>query len=133
MSQPVGGLGASLQGLGATLSAILHNRMALLALDLEEERTRVLAVLAWGAVGVLMGSVALVCAAAFVTVLFWDTHRVLVLGLISAGFTALCVLAICQARAWMAGGAGLLSATMAELDADRSTLAAAPRGAQEHP
>lgn len=117
-----GGLGASLRQLGGTLLDIAHTRLDLLATELEEEKRRLLAVMAWGAFGVLMASVGLVFLAAFVSVLLWDTHRLLVLGGVTAAFFAACVLAFRQVRVRLAESQGMLRDTLAELEADRKAL-----------
>jgi len=71
---------ASVQAMSATLVAIFQTRLALLATEVEEEKQRLLAVLGWGAVAIMMGTVACVFLAGFITVLCWDTHPLLALG-----------------------------------------------------
>ncbi len=121
------GLGAALRAsvgqLGGTLLALGRNRLALLANELEAEKRRLLSVMAWGAFGVLMGSVALVCLAALVASAFWDTpHRLAVMGLITLAFVGLCACAARQVRALLQCDQGVLQASLAELDADRAAL-----------
>lgn len=117
-----GGLLSSLRGLLATLLAIFQTRLELLATELEEEKLRLLKVLAWGAVALLLGGMGLLFVAAFITVLFWDEHRLLALGLMGAFFILACVLAMSRANAHWQASMGLLSATLAELDQDRRAL-----------
>ena len=50
-------------------------RLELLATEIEEEKRRVLATVAWGAVAVLVGCFTLAFAAVFITVLFWEIGR----------------------------------------------------------
>lgn len=117
-----GGLLSSLRGLLATLLAIFQTRLELLATELEEEKLRLLKVLAWGAVALLLGGMGLLFVAAFITVLFWDEHRLLALGLMGAFFILACALAMWRANAHWQASTGLLSATLAELDQDRQAL-----------
>ncbi len=128
-------LGAALRGslgqLGATLLAIGHNRAALLAIELEAEKRRVLAVMAWGAFGLFMGTMTLLWLAAFATALFWDEHRLLVMGLITVIFASLGAFAALQVRGLMHSSGGALQATMAELEADRAALAGQGHSMQE--
>jgi uncharacterized membrane protein YqjE len=131
-------LGASLRAsvgqLGETLLALGRNRLALLANELEAEKRRLLSVMAWGAFGVLMGSVALVCMAALVAAAFWDTpHRLLVMGLITLVFVGLCAGAVRQVRALLLPDDGLLQASLAELHADGAAFqqAVAPSPSKE--
>lgn len=120
---------SSLQALSATLMAILQTRLALVATELEEEKQRLLAILGWGAVAILMGTVASVFLAGFITVLFWDTHPLLVLGGLTLGFVLACAWSVKQVRQAIHGGGDLLAASLAELQADRDALAeAAARG-----
>lgn len=116
------GLGASLQGLMATLLAIFHTRLELLVTEIEEEKRRVLATVAWGAVAVLVGCFALAFAAVFITVLFWDSHRLWVLGLMTVVFGVISAWAMRRVKTLVRESGAMLSATLAELDADRQAL-----------
>lgn len=115
-----------MQGMLSTLLAILHTRLELLATEAEEEKRRLLATMAWGAVGILLGSMALAFMAVFITVLFWSTHRELVLGLLTVSFAAGCVLAFLQAKRQLRASGQWLNATLAELQADRQALSPVP-------
>lgn len=121
-ASPSSGLLSSLQGLLATLLAIFQTRLELLATEFEEEKLRLLKVLAWGAVALLLGGMGMLFVAAFITVLFWDEHRLLALGLMAAFFVVACVAAAWRANAHWQVATGLLSATLAELDHDRQAL-----------
>lgn len=121
-----GGLLASLQGLVATMLAIAQTRLALLATEVEEEKRRLLATVAWGAVAVLVGCFTLAFAAVFITVLFWDTHRLWVLGGMTVAFAAISVWAARQVSRLLRESGDMLSATLAELEADRQALMPAP-------
>lgn len=123
------GLGASLQGLMATLVAIFHTRLALLVAEIEEEKRRLLATVAWGAVAVLVGCFALAFAAVFITVLFWDSHRLLVLGLMTLAFALIGAWAMHRVKVLLQESGELLTATLAELEADRQALTSSVREA----
>lgn len=129
-----GGAGAgrllsSLQGLSATLVAILQTRLELLATEVEEEKHRLLAILGWGALAILMGTVASVFLAGFITVLFWESHPLLVLSLLTLAFGGVCAAAVRRVRSLMQTPGGMLAASLAELKADQEALlAAAGRG-----
>lgn len=123
-----GRLMSSVQGLAATLTAILQTRLALLATEVEEEKQRLLGVLAWGAIAILMGTVASVFLAAFITVVFWDTHPLLVLGGLTLAFAAACLWAVRRVNAITGSPEGMLAASLAELQADQEALLAAAKG-----
>lgn len=128
-----GRLMSSVQGLAATLTAILQTRLALLATEVEEEKQRLLGVLAWGAIAILMGTVASVFLAGFITVLFWDTHPLLVLGGLTLAFALACLWAVRRVNAITSSPEGLLAASLAELQADQEALLAAARGSNQPP
>lgn len=117
-------LQSSLRSLGATLLGIAHTRLELLSLELEDEKQRLLGVLAWGALAILLGGLGLVFLAGWFTVLLWDTHRLLALGVFAGAFLAAAVLAVWRVRTLMKASEGWLSASLSELDADRQALAA---------
>jgi uncharacterized membrane protein YqjE len=83
------GLSGSLRSLGANLLALIGNRAALIAVELQEEKTRAGQKLELEVLAALFLCMGLLLAAFFVVVLFWDTHR-----LIAAGGVALFYLGI---------------------------------------
>lgn len=120
-----GGLKTSLQSLAATLMAIAHTRLALLSVELEAEKRRLLGVLAWGALGILLGGFGLVFLAVWLTVLWWDTHRLLALGSSALAFLAVAAVAAWRVRALLVASHEWLGGTLAELEADQRALAGA--------
>lgn len=111
------------------MMAIAQTRLALLATEVEEEKQRLLGVLAWGAIAILMGTVASVFLAGFITVLFWDSHPLLVLGCLTAAFAGACAWAVGRVKAITSSTEGMLTASLAELQADQEALLAAAKGA----
>jgi uncharacterized membrane protein YqjE len=118
-------LQSSLRRLGATLLGIAHTRLELLAIELEDEKRRLLGVLGWGALAILMGGFGLVFLAVWLTVMFWETHRLLALGSFSVLFLGLAAWAVWRAQTLLKDSQGWLSATLDELEADRQALAGA--------
>lgn len=116
------GLIASVQGLMATLVAIFHTRLELMITEIEEEKRRLLATVAWGAAGVLLACFGVAFLAVFITVLFWDSHRLLVLGVVALVFLIGSVVAMSRVRALFRQSGLMLSATRAELEADFRTM-----------
>ena len=119
---PRAGLFASLRGLLATAVGLLQTRLELLATELQEEKLRLLSLVAYGAAAVLLLSFGLVFLAVFLTVLFWDSNRLLVLGmatfLLLGGGAFAMTMAVVLARR----GSQLFSASLAELRRDRAGL-----------
>ena len=130
MGEPAGripdqqGLFASTRGLLGTGVTLLHNRLQLLGVELAEERVRLVSMLAYGGAAFLCIAAGLVFLAILLTVLMWESNRLLALGV----FSALCLgagiasaaLAVSLAR----GGSKLFTASLAELRKDREVLSA---------
>ena len=124
-SQPPGrGLLASLRGLMATALAMAQTRFELLAAELEEEKLRLLGIVAYGALAVLLFCIGLVFLAIFLTLLWWDSHRLLVVGLCTLVFLLGSGLALFLAQRQSRSESGLFAASLAELKQDREALLA---------
>ena len=122
MAEARPGLYASVKGLLGTSLTLLQTRIQLLATELEEERQRVLALLFWGAVAVLALGAGLLFLAIFLTVLLWDSHRLLVLGIFTALFLGIGLVAVYLSYKLGRSPSGLFAASMAELSRDRAAL-----------
>ena len=115
-------LAESLHGIVDAGLQTAQTRLELLAIELQEEKLR-LAGLALNAVlaGLLLGF-GLVFLMVFLTVLFWEEHRLLALGI----STAVCVggglLAASNAARAFRSGTKLFSASLAEFARDRAAL-----------
>lgn len=117
-----GGLLVSLRGLIATAIGLVRTRLELLASELEEEKLRLFSIVMYGAAALFLFGAGLVLLALFFAVLFWDSHRLLVMG----GLTVMFLLCGCGAL-WLAlrqvrAGSRLFSATLAELAQDQRAL-----------
>lgn len=122
MPPPRSGLFASLRGLFATGLALLQTRLELLATELEEEKLRLLSLLGYGAAAFFLLGVGMVFLAVFLTVLLWDSNRLLALGGFTAVFLIGGVIALFLARQQAHARSRLLAASLAELAQDRAAL-----------
>jgi uncharacterized membrane protein YqjE len=116
------GLFASLRNFAATAVAIARTRLELLANEMAEEKIRLRQLVVFGVValfGLVVGTIFL---AVFITVLFWDSHRLIALGGFAALFLGMGAYAAIQFRTRAVAGSGLFSASLAELDKDRQQL-----------
>lgn len=104
--------------IGATLAAMARTRLELAAVEVQEEARRLLGYAAWTLLAAFLGAGALLLAALFVIVLFWDTHRLLAIGGMAAGFALAAVLILLKVRAGLAARGPMLPATRAELERD---------------
>ncbi len=115
---------ASAKGLLGTGVTLLHNRLELLGVELAEERVRLLSLLAYGGAACLSLAAGLVFLAVFLTVLMWDSNRLLALGVFSALFLAAGIASLMLTMSLARSGSKLFSASLAELRKDSDTLAA---------
>ncbi len=116
------GLFGSVKGLAAGGVAIVRTRLELLSTEVAEEKERLLSLLWLGLAALFFIGLGIVFAAVFLTVAFWDGHRLLVLSMLTVlflgvGFTALSV-ALKQSR----NGSKLFAASLAELSKDQDHL-----------
>lgn len=86
MSDSNNGLLGSLKRLTNTCIGIVHTRLELLSTDLEEGRERLISLLAMTFVALFCLCFGMVLLAILIVVLFWDTHRLLVLSLLTGLF-----------------------------------------------
>lgn len=116
------GLIESLKALAGTLVAIAHTRLDLLASDLEEERAHLLSLLVLTLVGLFLLGVGVVLAAMLLVAAFWDTHRLLVLGLLAGAFLTAGIAAWAMAVSKARTKPKLFAASLSELRKDRQQL-----------
>lgn len=121
MSSPTG-LFASLRGFAATFVALLRTRLELLTVEAREEAGRLSGLLLWGMAAVLLGCMGLSFLAVFLTVLLWESHRLLALGIFTALFLGMAGVAAGIAVQLARRGSQLFSASLAELRQDESAL-----------
>lgn len=116
------GLFGSLRGLLVGGVSLARTRLELLAVEVQEEKARLLGLLAWGAAAVIFVAAGLVFLAVFLTVLLWESHRLLALGVFTALFLGGGVFALFMAQRLASSGSKLFAASLGELDRDRAAL-----------
>lgn len=116
------GLFASLRGLLATAADLSRTRLELLATELEEEKLRLLELLAYGLAALFFLGFGVVLLVIFLTVLWWDSNRLLASGVFGAIFLCCGIAAVFQALRLIRRKSGLFAASLAELAQDRAAL-----------
>jgi len=116
------GLLDSLRKLAATLVATLQTRLEIVATDIEEEKARFARLALLAALVGFCAALAVNLAVLFLVVLFWDTNRLLAIGVLAGVFAVAGAGAGLALRTAVAGRPRLLSATIAELRKDRRNL-----------
>lgn len=123
-NQPAPGTGLlnSVTVLATTLVAIAHTRLDLLSTDLEEEREHLLSLMLLALTALFCLVVGVVLATILLVAAFWETHRLLVIGLLAGSFLAggggLVAFAVHKAKA----KPRLFAASLMELLKDRQQL-----------
>src|SRR5260370_1746899 len=116
------GLFESLRNLARTFLAVVQTRIEIFASEIDGERTRLARIALLAAVAAFCLGLAVILLVFFLVVLFWDTDRLLAIGVL-AGVFAVGGLAACLGlRAAISHRPQFLSATLAELRKDRTRL-----------
>lgn len=108
--------------LGGTLVAMLHTRLDLASVELQEEAQRWLGYLVWALLSLFLFGVAIAMVALFVVVLFWDSYRLEAIGGLALLFGAAAAVIGLKVKASIAGKPRLMADTVAELRKDAIML-----------
>lgn len=116
------GLFASLRRLITTLVELVHSRLDLVGIELQLEVQRATSLLLWAFAGIVCGIVALVLLAVTVLIAFWDSHRLLAAGCITAVFALASLGMALYVRRRVRTRPRLFGATLDELQHDVAAL-----------
>lgn len=116
------GLFDSVKQFGATLTGVVATRLALLANELHEERLRLTQMLFLALLAFFFFGLALVMGTTFLVVLFWESHRLWVLGALGVSFTLAGSGLIFLLLDHLRQKPKLFAASLAELHKDRASL-----------
>jgi len=116
------GLFESLRNLARTFVAVVQTRIEIFASEIDEERTRLARIAMLAAAAALCIALAVVLLVFFLVVLFWDTDRLLAIGVLAGVFAVGGIAACVGLRAAVSERPKFLSATLAELRKDRTKL-----------
>ena len=122
MSEQPPPLARSLRGLAATLLGLAQVRLELLSVEARVEALRLGEILLYGAIALTMFSVGVVFLAIFLTVLLWDSHRLLALAVFATLFLSGGFLSAWVARHRVRQGSRLFAESIRELQKDRAKL-----------
>jgi uncharacterized membrane protein YqjE len=121
-NRPRGGLLHSAKNLLATLVGIVHNRLELVATELQEEIGRVALLLLWGAVALFFAFLGIAFAGLLIVIAVGEEHRLLAAGLIAALFLLTAVVSAVLAARQIAAKPRPFHASLNELAKDRELL-----------
>jgi uncharacterized membrane protein YqjE len=108
--------------IAATVVAMVGTRLELAAVEFQEDARRLLGYLAWTLLAVFLAAGALLFAALFVIVLFWDSFRLQAVAGVAILFGLGAALILMKVRAGMNAQAPLFASTLAELRSDVAYL-----------
>ncbi len=103
------------------LLGVVQTRLELLGLELADARDHLIALFALTAVAVFFSGVAVVTLLAWLVVAYWE-QRLLILGMATALFALLALVAIWRARKHAQAGANIFSDSLQALQTDRAAL-----------
>jgi len=113
---------SSLRALLGSSVGLLRTRLELLAIEAQEEKVRLISLLTFGAAAFVLLSFGLLFLAAFVTVLLWESHRLLALGAFTAVFLAGGIASFLALLGVVRTPSTLFVASLAELSRDQAAL-----------
>lgn len=116
------GIVESLRALADLALASARDRLALLAVEWEEERRRLIQTLVWVSAAIFAGVMAIAFASLTLVYVFWDTARVAVLAGLAGFYGLMLALIVIGLRRMSARQARPFSATLAEIEEDRRCL-----------
>jgi uncharacterized membrane protein YqjE len=112
----------SLRDLARTLVALVETRIEIFASEIDEERTRLARVVVLAVVAAFCLGLAVVLLVLLVAVIFWDSNRLLAIGVIAGVFVLGALAALLALRSAVRQRPKFLSATLAELRKDGEEL-----------
>jgi len=114
----------SVKRLLCTLTSIVSTRLELLANELQEERLRLTQMFFFALIALFCFSMGVLLLTVFIVVLFWDDHRLAVVGGLTVLFFASGILMAMLLRGKARARPRLFSASLGELSRDRAHLEA---------
>jgi uncharacterized membrane protein YqjE len=116
------GLFASLRRMLATLITLVQTRLELVSVEIEEQIEHAATVLLWSIAAIFFASLTVLLLALTIVIAFWDDHRLLAAGLVTATFALFAVIAGLVVRHRLRTRPRFLAATVGELGRDAAEL-----------
>ena len=112
----------SLRTLGDGLLATVQDRLELFAVELQEEKFRLIQTFIWISAAVFTGMMAITFASLTLVYLFWDSARLAVLGGLTVFYSATLLVCIVAFRRYLARQPDPFAATLHEIGEDRACI-----------
>src|SRR5688572_32512659 len=118
------GLLGSLRGFADGLLGSAQDRLELLSVELHEEKHRLIQIFIWISAIVFLAMVATVFTSLAIVVLLWETHRVLAICCLAAGYLVALIAVVLAFRSYLKRQPKPFAATINELRQDRECIRA---------
>jgi uncharacterized membrane protein YqjE len=118
------GLLGSLRGFADGLIGSAHDRLQLLAVELQEEKNRLIQIFIWISAIVFLAMLAVVFASMALVVLLWETSRITVVCSLAGVYIAALVVAVIGFRRYLKRQPKPFAETLNELREDRECIRA---------
>lgn len=119
---PESGLFASLGRMAATLLALARTRLELASTELEEQLEYASQVLLWSIGAIFFASLTVLLLALTIVIAFWDDHRLLAAGAVTASFALIALVGFLAVRRLLGRRPRFFTATADELRRDAAAL-----------
>jgi uncharacterized membrane protein YqjE len=121
--RPSRGLRGAVEALGGAVLELLHTRLELASVELDEVRDRAIERLILVLIAMLALGFAVLGASALVVVAFWDTYRIAALCGITLAYLLIGLLALWRLSTRQRAEGAPFAGTLAEFERDRAWLA----------
>ena len=118
------GLLGNLRGFADGLIGSAHDRLELLAVELHEEKYRLIQIFIWISAIVFLAMLAMVFVSMVLVVLFWDTARVAVVCSLAGAYVVALIGVVIGFRRYLKRQPKPFAATLSELREDRECIRA---------
>jgi uncharacterized membrane protein YqjE len=112
----------SLRALTDGLLASVQDRLELFAVELHEEKFRLIQIIVWISAAIFAGGMALTFASITLVYLFWDSARLTVLGGLTLLYTGALVAVVVAFRRYLARQPRPFAASLQEIKQDRACI-----------
>lgn len=116
------GLLGSIRGLADGLVGSVHDRLELAAIELQEEKHRLVQIAMWLSALVVLGLLALIFGSFALLVVFWDTARVTVAVSLAGGYIVALLVTVLAFRRYLQRQPKPFAGTLGELQEDRACI-----------
>jgi len=130
--EPTGGLRRALARAAGAAIELVRTRVELAAVEFAEQRERAKLTILLGVVAATFFAFAILCASALVVLLFWDTHRVAAIAVVTLVHLAVGAGALWRLKTVQREATPPFGQTLAELDRDRRWIAGELHDTVEH-